>query len=174
MRSYLVANWKFDSLTSFFVILYTVFPFLQVKGKDVNLFQPASEFLPMISEVSDSVPLHKKIISRIILFSENEKYFLLKTIIVNKWIHFSKKLILKNTLELHCTPDPDKFGLVLMNNCVIYHHLHYFQVFQKLVDVTKDIKGAKVEDHKFCASVHYRNVDENVSNILLMPCPARL
>ncbi|KAL8552664.1 hypothetical protein ACS0TY_001377 [Phlomoides rotata] len=54
------------------------------KGKDVNLFQPASEFLPMISEV-----------------------------------------------------------------------------FQKLVEITKDIKGAKVEDHKFCASVHYRNVDEN-------------
>lgn len=100
-------------------------------------------------------------------------FYLKQLLLTNEYI-LVKKLILKNTLELHCTPDPDKFGLVLMNNCVIYHHLHYFQVFQKLVDVTKDIKGAKVEDHKFCASVHYRNVDENVSNILLMPCPARL
>lgn len=36
------------------------------------------------------------------------------------------------------------------------------QVFRTLVEITKDIKGAKVENHKFCASVHYRNVDENV------------
>lgn len=34
------------------------------------------------------------------------------------------------------------------------------EVFKTLVEVTKDIKGAKVENHKFCASVHYRNVDE--------------
>ncbi|KAL7160325.1 hypothetical protein ABFS83_01G086700 [Erythranthe nasuta] len=54
------------------------------KGKEANLFQPASEFIPMINEV-----------------------------------------------------------------------------FRNLVEITKDIKGAKVEDHKFCVSVHYRNVDEN-------------
>ncbi|MCD7472577.1 hypothetical protein HAX54_013849 [Datura stramonium] len=35
------------------------------------------------------------------------------------------------------------------------------EVFRTLVEKTKDIKGAKVENHKFCASVHYRNVDEN-------------
>ncbi|KAI9076603.1 hypothetical protein K1719_041368 [Acacia pycnantha] len=35
------------------------------------------------------------------------------------------------------------------------------EVFRTLVEITKDIKGAKVENHKFCASVHYRNVDEN-------------
>ncbi|KAI5655664.1 hypothetical protein M9H77_32851 [Catharanthus roseus] len=52
-------------------------------GKEVNLFQPASEFLPMIDEV-----------------------------------------------------------------------------FRTLVENTKDIKGAKVENHKFCTSVHYRNVEE--------------
>ncbi|KAL2901828.1 putative trehalose-phosphate phosphatase G [Bienertia sinuspersici] len=34
------------------------------------------------------------------------------------------------------------------------------EVFRTLVDTTKDIKGAKVENHKFCAAVHYRNVDE--------------
>ncbi|CAH2071453.1 unnamed protein product [Thlaspi arvense] len=33
-------------------------------------------------------------------------------------------------------------------------------VFKTLVEKMKDIKGAKVENHKFCASVHYRNVDE--------------
>ncbi|XP_057475810.1 probable trehalose-phosphate phosphatase F isoform X2 [Actinidia eriantha] len=53
------------------------------QGKEVNLFQPASEFLPMINEV-----------------------------------------------------------------------------FRSLVDSTKEIKGAKVENNKFCVSVHYRNVDE--------------
>ncbi|XP_009788659.1 probable trehalose-phosphate phosphatase F [Nicotiana sylvestris] len=35
------------------------------------------------------------------------------------------------------------------------------EVFKTLVEKTKDINGAKVEHHKFCASVHYRNVDEN-------------
>ncbi|KAM7531149.1 hypothetical protein LguiB_034559 [Lonicera macranthoides] len=34
------------------------------------------------------------------------------------------------------------------------------EVFRSLVQNTKDIKGAKVENHKFCASVHYRNVEE--------------
>ncbi|OVA03453.1 Trehalose-phosphatase [Macleaya cordata] len=53
------------------------------QGKEVNLFQPASEFLPMINEV-----------------------------------------------------------------------------FRSLVENTKEIKGAKVENNKFCVSVHYRNVDE--------------
>ncbi|MCL7032636.1 hypothetical protein MKW94_015451 [Papaver nudicaule] len=53
------------------------------QGKEVNLFQPASEFLPMIDEV-----------------------------------------------------------------------------FRSLVKKTKAIKGATVENNKFCVSVHYRNVDE--------------
>ncbi|XP_068669796.1 probable trehalose-phosphate phosphatase F [Aristolochia californica] len=53
------------------------------QGKEVNLFQPASEFLPMIDEV-----------------------------------------------------------------------------FRSLIENTKDIKGSKVENNKFCVSVHYRNVDE--------------
>ncbi|XP_059624846.1 trehalose-phosphate phosphatase A-like [Cornus florida] len=34
------------------------------------------------------------------------------------------------------------------------------EVFRSLVEITKDIKGAKVENNKFCISVHYRNVDE--------------
>lgn len=34
------------------------------------------------------------------------------------------------------------------------------EVFRTLVENTKSIKGAKVENHKFCVSVHYRNVDE--------------
>lgn len=53
------------------------------QGKEVNLFQPASEFLPMIDEV-----------------------------------------------------------------------------FRSLVESTNEIKGAKVENNKFCVSVHYRLVDE--------------
>ncbi|KAL6977625.1 trehalose-phosphatase [Sarracenia purpurea var. burkii] len=34
------------------------------------------------------------------------------------------------------------------------------EVFKSLVEITKEIKGAKVENNKFCVSVHYRNVDE--------------
>ncbi|KAL9406289.1 hypothetical protein Peur_003261 [Populus x canadensis] len=34
------------------------------------------------------------------------------------------------------------------------------EVFRTLVEDTKGIKGAKVENHKFCVSVHFRNVDE--------------
>ncbi|KAK6132178.1 hypothetical protein DH2020_034079 [Rehmannia glutinosa] len=58
------------------------------QGKEVNLFQPASEFLPMIDEV-----------------------------------------------------------------------------FKSLVEITKDIVGANVENNKFCVSVHYRNVDEKVLEV---------
>lgn len=38
-----------------------------------------------------------------------------------------------------------------------------YKVFTSLVEITKDIKGAKVENNKFCVSVHYRNVDEKVA-----------
>lgn len=38
------------------------------------------------------------------------------------------------------------------------------EVFRILVNVTNDIRGAFVENHKFCTSVHYRNVDEKVRN----------
>ncbi|KAL6986065.1 trehalose-phosphatase [Sarracenia purpurea var. burkii] len=34
------------------------------------------------------------------------------------------------------------------------------EVFRTLVENTKGIQGTKVENHKFCASLHYRNVDE--------------
>ncbi|CAH1420106.1 unnamed protein product [Lactuca virosa] len=34
------------------------------------------------------------------------------------------------------------------------------EVFVRLVELTKNIQGAKVENNKFCVSVHYRNVDE--------------
>lgn len=36
------------------------------------------------------------------------------------------------------------------------------QVLASLVEITKDIVGAKVENNKFCVSVHYRNVDKKV------------
>ncbi|KAK1261919.1 putative trehalose-phosphate phosphatase F [Acorus gramineus] len=34
------------------------------------------------------------------------------------------------------------------------------EVFRSLIENTKDIEGAKVENNKFCVSVHYRTVDE--------------
>ncbi|XP_051115184.1 probable trehalose-phosphate phosphatase G [Andrographis paniculata] len=35
------------------------------------------------------------------------------------------------------------------------------EVYKSLVEIVKDVKGSKVENHKFCVSVHYRNVDES-------------
>ncbi|MFS7915037.1 putative trehalose-phosphatase [Helianthus anomalus] len=42
------------------------------------------------------------------------------------------------------------------------------EVFRTLVELTKDIPGASVENHKFCTSVHYGNVDEKVRNSLVL------
>jgi Zn-finger protein len=40
-------------------------------------------------------------------------------------------------------------------------------VYKKLGESVKDINGARMEDNKFCVSVHYRNVAEDV--IILYP-----
>lgn len=45
----------------------------------------------------------------------------------------------------------------------------FVQVFRSLVENTKNINGAKVENHRFCASVHYRNVDEKVTTLFRFP-----
>jgi len=37
-----------------------------------------------------------------------------------------------------------------------------FQVYKLLVEKTKSTPGAKVENNKFCVSVHYRCVEEKV------------
>ncbi|KAI8016531.1 putative trehalose-phosphate phosphatase F [Camellia lanceoleosa] len=36
---------------------------------------------------------------------------------------------------------------------------------KSLVETTKSIKGAKVENNKFCVSIHYHNVDEKVLEV---------
>lgn len=41
-------------------------------------------------------------------------------------------------------------------------------VFGLLVDKVKGIDGARVENNKFCVSVHYRNVNEKVENFNLL------
>lgn len=38
----------------------------------------------------------------------------------------------------------------------------HFQVYNILVEKTKAIPRAKVENNKFCLSVHFRSVDEKV------------
>lgn len=46
------------------------------------------------------------------------------------------------------------------------------QVNKSLVEATRSIKGAIVENNKFCVSVHYRNVDKKVElDRLKFPCP---
>ncbi|KAI8540282.1 hypothetical protein RHMOL_Rhmol09G0250700 [Rhododendron molle] len=61
----------------------------------------------------------------------------------------------------HCTRSTDKQG----KEVNLFQPASQFlpmidEVFKSLVDITKEIKGAKVENNKFCVSVHYRNVDE--------------
>ena len=52
---------------------------------------------------------------------------------------------------------------VLMCFCLFCLFLiSYLQVFSSLLKSTEEIKGATVENNKFCVSVHYRNVDEDV------------
>lgn len=41
-----------------------------------------------------------------------------------------------------------------------------FQVYNQLVEKMKSIPGARVENNKFCASVHFRCVDEKVHKLL--------
>ena len=100
---------SFYPFLSYFLILFL----FNAQGKEVNLFQPASEFLPMIDEVCKC--LQSAILQAL-----------------------------------------DLFLSVLMQDS------HSPQVFNSLVNSTKEIKGAKVENNKFCVSVHYRNVDEKV------------
>lgn len=40
-------------------------------------------------------------------------------------------------------------------------------MYKALVEKTKSTPGAKVENNKFCLSVHFRCVDEKVGNALL-------
>ncbi|KAG6415617.1 hypothetical protein SASPL_123030 [Salvia splendens] len=40
------------------------------------------------------------------------------------------------------------------------------EVHKSLLEITKDIVGAKVENNKFCVSVHYRNVDQKSWSIV--------
>ncbi|KAJ4800217.1 Trehalose 6-phosphate phosphatase [Rhynchospora pubera] len=41
------------------------------------------------------------------------------------------------------------------------------EVFRSLIESTKGIEGCKVENNKFCVSVHYRNVDEKDWNLVV-------
>lgn len=45
-----------------------------------------------------------------------------------------------------------------------------FQVYQQLVEKTKSTPGARVENNKFCVSVHFRCVDEKVHTWVINCC----
>ena len=45
-----------------------------------------------------------------------------------------------------------------------------FQVYQQLVEKTKSTPGARVENNKFCVSVHFRCVEEKVNKLQSYPC----
>lgn len=53
----------------------------------------------------------------------------------------------------------------MSNNGILYQPASEYlpmmdKIFASLVEKTKEIDGAKVENNKFCVSVHYRNVDQ--------------
>lgn len=52
--------------------------------------------------------------------------------------------------------------MVLLNDQLI---VMFDQVYRSLVEITKEIEGSKVENNRFCVSVHYRNVEEKVRNV---------
>ena len=66
-----------------------------------------------------------------------------------------KNLQCKNAHEFH------KLIFKLRNNKLILY-LMLLQVFRSLVENTKTIKCAKVENQKICVYVYYCNVDEKV------------
>lgn len=94
-------------------------PFLQINAfvpicvvqKKAVLFQPASEFLPLMNEVSSSSGCHRS-----------------------------------------CIPE----------TCNTHQHSFLLQIHKALLETTRSIAGAKVENNKFCVSVHFRCVDEKV------------
>lgn len=60
--------------------------------------------------------------------------------------------------------------LIYKKNLNFYVLFIYFQVYNVLLERTKCIPGAKVEDNKFCISVHFRCVEEKVHfRILFSP-----
>ena len=50
--------------------------------------------------------------------------------------------------------------------------LNWIQVCKILIESTKVIKGARVEHNKFCVTVHFRRVKEEVTWILSLPLPS--
>lgn len=85
------------------------------------MFQPASEFLPMIDEVCNCLLQQQYMISCYLPFC-------VRKILISLYM--------------------------------------FEQVLKSLIEITKEIKGAYVENNKFCVSVHYRNVDEKVRVVL--------
>ncbi|XAR54975.1 Trehalose-phosphatase [Bertholletia excelsa] len=66
-----------------------------------------------------------------------------------------------SSASLHCVKSIDQHGKEVSLFQPAGRFLSMIdEVFRSLVEITKDIKGAKVENHRFCASVHYRNVEE--------------
>jgi len=51
-----------------------------------------------------------------------------------------------------------------MMRSIFSMQLHVMQVFRLLIEKIRGIDGAKVENNKFCVSVHYRNVNEKVGS----------
>ena len=89
------------------------------------LFQPASEFLPMIDEVGRHLSFGSvNNASTIVLMHKGTN-------------HIESYLI-----------------------CLL-------KVYKALEEKTKSTPGAKVENNKFCLSVHFRCVDEKVRNFFL-------
>lgn len=104
---------------------------VMMQGNEVVLFQPGSEFLPMMEKV---------------------------------WFEQTSQQTNKLTNRRLCTvilcskEGPPTSGVVTDHACRL-------QVCKILIEKSRDIEGATVENNKFCVTVHFRRVSDEVIRI---------
>lgn len=120
------------------VLLLLVFV---LQGNDIVSFQPANEYLPLINKVLRHISAH-------CVHVHIYKYdFAVNVCCKYHGITFS------NSLVICCCEDR------FLDVC-------FLQVYNALIESTKAIKGASVEHNKFCVTVHFRRVKEEVCPVL--------
>lgn len=97
-------------------------------------------------------------IERVYLFSHRKIYRPLKCL--NKYI--SQSSITRETIRYCVSNHLKLFNFPWHTQIHIRNFLCSWQIFTKLEEKTKKIQGARVEDNRFCISVHFRQVREEV------------
>lgn len=124
--------------------------FIDIQSTQTLLCQPASEFLPMIEEVSHIT--EEMCVRDCVCVSETDSSICrLPKILVAK----SRSANRGVTIYLY-------IYICLLDKVDLSIYTIKFQVYKELLEKTQSIPGANVENNKFCVSVHFRCVDEKV------------